>query len=409
MKADDPLLTLESDKATMEVPSPGAGRIAEILVKVGDRVSMGTPILRLEGKGANGSANGSAPAKSQVASAPAAAAPRRLCAGADANIGRECSTRGDCVTIPAGAPRLRQCTRQPLGSATGARTRHRSGEDQGHRRKGTHHAGGRQAVAAGAGRRRAVGRVASGGMGIPEIPAVDFSKFGAIETLPLSRIKKLSGPHLHRAWLNIPHVTNTDEADITEIETYRKERDEEGKTAKDAYRVSLLPFLMKACVAVLKSMPQFNSSLTPEKDALIIKKYYHIGVAVDTPDGLVVPVVRDVDRKGIIEISQELGKISEKARNGKLAATEMQGASFSISSLGGIGGTGFTPIVNAPEVAILGRGAREDGAGLGWQDVPAAADAAAVPQLRSSRHRRRGGGAVPALAGERPRRLAAAD
>ncbi len=190
------------------------------------------------------------------------------------------------------------------------------------------------------------------GAGIPEIPAIDFSKFGAIETKPLPRIKKLSGPHLHRAWLNVPHVTHQDEADITEIEVYRKELDSAAK--EQGFRVTLLAFLMKASVSALKQFPEFNSSLSPEKDSLILKKYYHIGVAVDTAEGLVVPVIRDVDRKGIHDISRELGAVSKKARDGKLAASDLQGASFTISSLGGIGGTAFTPIVNAPEVAILG-------------------------------------------------------
>jgi pyruvate dehydrogenase E2 component (dihydrolipoamide acetyltransferase) len=190
------------------------------------------------------------------------------------------------------------------------------------------------------------------GAGIPEIPAVDFSKFGPIESRALPRLKKLSGPHLHRAWLNIPHVTQHDEADITQIEAYRKELD---AAAKDkGYRVTLLAFLMKAAVSALRQFPDFNSSLAPGKDSLIIKKYYHIGIAVDTPEGLVVPVVRDVDRKGIQELSRDLGAVSAKARDGKLTAADMQGGCFTISSLGGIGGTGFTPIVNAPEVAILG-------------------------------------------------------
>jgi pyruvate dehydrogenase E2 component (dihydrolipoamide acetyltransferase) len=188
--------------------------------------------------------------------------------------------------------------------------------------------------------------------GIPEIPAQDFSKFGPIETKPLSRIKRLSGPFLHRSWLNVPHVTQNDEADITETDAYRKELDTAGK--EKGYRVTLLAFLIKASVSALKQHPEFNASLSPEKDALIYKRYYNIGVAVDTPDGLVVPVVKDADRKGIVEISQELGAISKKARDGKLSPTEMAGGTFTISSLGGIGGTAFTPIVNAPEVAILG-------------------------------------------------------
>jgi pyruvate dehydrogenase E2 component (dihydrolipoamide acetyltransferase) len=193
---------------------------------------------------------------------------------------------------------------------------------------------------------------AAQGSGIPEIPAQDFAKFGPIETKPLARIKRLSGPHLHRAWLNIPHVTHNDEADITELEAFRRELDTAGR--EKGYRVTLLAFLMKASVLALKQHPELNSSLSPEKDALILKRYYHIGVAADTPDGLVVPVIRDVDRKGIVELSQELGAASKRARDGKLSPSDMQGASFTISSLGGIGGTSFTPIVNAPEVAILG-------------------------------------------------------
>jgi pyruvate dehydrogenase E2 component (dihydrolipoamide acetyltransferase) len=193
---------------------------------------------------------------------------------------------------------------------------------------------------------------APAGAGLPEIPAQDFARFGPIETRPLSRIKKISGPHLRRAWLNVPHVTQNDEADITDLEAYRKELDAAAR--EQGYRVTLLAFLMKASVSVLKQYPDFNSSLSPEGDSLILKRYYHLGIAVDTPDGLVVPVVRDVDRKGITELSREMGAISQKARDGKLSPSDLQGASFTISSLGGIGGTSFTPIVNAPEVAILG-------------------------------------------------------
>jgi pyruvate dehydrogenase E2 component (dihydrolipoamide acetyltransferase) len=190
------------------------------------------------------------------------------------------------------------------------------------------------------------------GAGIPEIPAQDFSKFGPVETQPLSRIKKVSGPHLHRSWLNVPHVTHNDEADITVIDAYRKQLDTAAKA--EGYRVTLLAFLVKAVVSALKAFPEFNSSLSQEKDALIVKKYYNIGIAVDTPDGLVVPVVKDADRKGIVELSKDFGTVSKKARDGKLSASDMQGGTFTISSLGGIGGTSFTPIVNAPEVAILG-------------------------------------------------------
>jgi len=193
---------------------------------------------------------------------------------------------------------------------------------------------------------------AAAGAGIPEVPAQDFSKFGPVEVRPLTRIQRLSGPALHRSWLNVPHVTHDDEADITDLDAYRRELDTAAKA--EGYRVTLLAFLMKASVSALREFPKFNSSLTPEKDALIYKGYYHLGVAVDTPEGLVVPVIRDVDRKGITALSQELGAASARAREGKLGPADLQGASFTISSLGGIGGTSFTPIVNAPEVAILG-------------------------------------------------------
>ena len=195
----------------------------------------------------------------------------------------------------------------------------------------------------------------SGGGALPEVPLVDFAKFGPVETVPLSRIKRISGPRLHASWVNVPHVTHADEADVTELEAFRKSLDDAAKLDKKApYRVSLLPLLMKASVATLKAFPTFNSALAPAKDALIYRHYWNIGVAVDTPDGLVVAVVKDVDKKGVIELSRELGTLSGKAREGKLSPADMQGATFTISSLGGIGGTHFTPIVNAPEVAILG-------------------------------------------------------
>ena len=221
---------------------------------------------------------------------------------------------------------------------------------QGHRREGPHHPRRRQG-----GARAAAGAAAGGGGALPAIPAVDFAKFGPIETVPLSRIKRISGPRLHASWVNVPHVTHSDEADITELEAFRKTLDEDAKKDKaKPYRVSLLPLLMRAAVATLKAFPTFNAALSPAGDSLIMRSYWHIGVAVDTPDGLVVAVVKDVDQKGVVELARELGALSEKARAGKLAPAEMQGATFTISSLGGIGGTAFTPIVNAPEVAILG-------------------------------------------------------
>ncbi len=242
------------------------------------------------------------------------------------------------------------------------------------------------------------------GAGIPEIPAIDFSKFGPVEEKPLSRIRKLSGPFLHRSWLNVPAVTQHDEADITDLEDFRKRLDDEGKKASAPYRVSLLPFLIRASVAVLKQYPDFNSSLSPAKDSLIHKKYWHIGFACDTPEGLVVPVIRDADKKGVLELAQELGDLSAKARAGKLTPAEMSGATFTISSLGGIGGTGFSPIVNAPEVAILGVVRAKMAPVWTGKEFVAAPDAALVAVLRSSRHRRRGGGAFRPRALRRARR-----
>jgi pyruvate dehydrogenase E2 component (dihydrolipoamide acetyltransferase) len=339
VNTDDPMISLESDKATMEVPAPTAGIVEKLLLKVGDKVSEGTPILLLKGgdggmKQPPSLVHQQEPPPSPTASAPAAPAPAGEVNGSGAPTDNGIHA----------SPSVRRIAREldvDLTKIMGTGEKGRITTDD------------VKAALAGEGSAGAAPAVSSG-MGIPEIPAVDFSKFGAVETKPLGRIKKISGPHLHRSWLNVPHVTHTDEADITEIEAFRKELDDAGKADKKPYRVSLLPFLMKASVVALRAHPTFNASLTPQKDALVYKNYYHVGIAVDTPDGLVVPVVRDVDRKGIVEISRELGDLSAKARDSKLSSSEMQGASFTISSLGGIGGTNFTPIVNAPEVAILG-------------------------------------------------------
>jgi pyruvate dehydrogenase E2 component (dihydrolipoyllysine-residue acetyltransferase) len=355
VNTDDPLITLESDKATMDVPSPAAGAVADVLVKVGDQVSEGTPIVMLQpGDGAltappslveqqeppPEAAQPSAPAAA-AAPAPTAAAPTPPPAAAPAPAA-PAAAPSDVAGAHAG-PSVRRMAREfgiDLNAITGTGPKGRITKDDllGFLR------GPDQAPAPAA--------APAGGMGIPEIPAQDFSKFGPVETKPLARIKKISGPFLHRSWLNVPHVTHNDEADITDLDKYRKELDTAAKA--DGYRVTLLAFLVKACVSVLKQFPDFNSSLSPEKDSLILKKFYNIGIAVDTPDGLVVPVVKDADRKGIVELSKEFGEISTKARDGKLGPNDLQGGTFTISSLGGIGGTGFTPIVNAPEVAILG-------------------------------------------------------
>ena len=339
VNAEDPLITLESDKATMDVPAPSAGTIRQVLVKVGDRVSEGTPIVLLAGNEEGAmqqptsllSQQEPEPATSAAAPTPAATAPA-------VSVGAQTDFSG----VHAG-PSVRRIAREmgvDLTKVTGTGEKGRISKDD------------IMAFLRGPAPAPAGAPAAAAGAGIPEIPAQDFSKFGPIETKPLSRIKRLSGPFLHRSWLNVPHVTQNDEADITETDAYRKELDTAGK--EKGYRVTLLAFLIKASVSALKQHPEFNASLSPEKDALIYKRYYNIGVAVDTPDGLVVPVVKDADRKGIVEISQELGAISKKARDGKLSPTDMAGGSFTISSLGGIGGTAFTPIVNAPEVAILG-------------------------------------------------------
>ena len=343
---EDPLITLESDKATMDIPSPGAGTVRELRVKVGDLVSRGSPILLLDTEGTDVEPppldDQQEPPEETPQAAAAAAVPVAPAAeGGPPVTAVEAESADGFEGVHAG-PGVRRLARE-LGldltalSGTGPKGRIIK-EDV-------------IAAVRGPAAAPAAPALAAQG-GIPEIPAQDFSKFGPVEIRPLSRIQRLSGPALHRSWLNVPHVTHDDEADITDLDAYRRELDTAAKA--EGYRVTLLAFLMKASVSALREFPKFNSSLTPEKDALIYKSYYHLGVAVDTPEGLVVPVIRDVDRKGIRELSRELGDVSAKARDGKLDLADLQGACFTISSLGGIGGTSFTPIVNAPEVAILG-------------------------------------------------------
>ncbi len=353
---EDPLITLESDKATMDIPSPAAGTVRELRVAVGDLVSGGSSILLLDADGAltrPPALTDQQEPRSQEAADSVAAAQEPARRSAEAVPPPDTETSAPVTAVEAGAPAdfdgvhagpgVRRLARElgvDLTAASGSGPKGRiTKEDL--------LTGVRGPAAAPA----STGPAAQA-TGIPEVPAQDFSKFGPVEIRPLSRIQRLSGPQLHRSWLNIPHVTQSDEADITDLDAYRKELDAAAKT--EGYRVTLLSFLMKASVSALREFPKFNSSLAPEKDALIYKSYYNIGVAVDTPDGLVVPVIRDVDRKGIRELSQELGAVSAKARDGKLGMADLQGSCFTISSLGGIGGTGFSPIVNAPEVAILG-------------------------------------------------------
>jgi pyruvate dehydrogenase E2 component (dihydrolipoyllysine-residue acetyltransferase) len=340
VQPEDPLITLESDKASMEVPAPFAGTIKEIKVKAGDRVSEGDLILTIEAGEVTSPVQPPSPEGMQESDAHPIAAPRPAPAAAPAATpaGADGEARaGDRAGVHA-SPSVRRLARElevDLAAIRGSGEKGRITKDD-----VKAHLKGAAAPAAAA------------GAGIPEIPAVDFAKFGEIETVPLSRIKKISGPHLQRAWLNVPQVTQHDEADITGLEAYRKELDAAAR--EQGYRVTLLAFLIKAAVSALRKYPDVNASLAPDKENLILKRYVHIGIAVDTPGGLVVPVLRDVDRKGVDALSRELGELSKKARDGKLGSAELQGASFTISSLGGIGGTGFTPLVNAPEVAILG-------------------------------------------------------
>lgn len=331
---EDPIVELESDKATMEVPASSGGKVVEIKVAEGDKVSEGAVLLIVEGEGAaaapavEAAAPAAAPSAAPVA-APAPAAPAPV---TDAGFGKVHAS-----------PSVRAFARQldiDLAQVNGTGRKGRIlREDVAAFLKTT------AAPAAGGG-------AVQGGMGIPPIPAVDFSKWGPVEDVEMPRIKKISGPALHRSWLNVPHVTHNDEADITDLDKYRKEMDTMAKD--EGYRVTLLSFVIKASVSALKQHWEVNSSIHPDGDKLIKKDYYNIGFAADTPNGLVVPVIKDADRKGLVEISKELGDLSAKARAGELKGPDMQGATFTISSLGGIGGTSFTPIVNAPEVAILG-------------------------------------------------------
>ena len=356
IKKEDPLVTLESDKATMEVPSPAGGTVKELKVKVGDKVSQGTLVLLLDSDGAAPAQAPAAPAAS-AASAPAPApaaspAPARVPANrpeATAPAARPsppapaAAVDERAFSAAHASPVVRRFARElgvDLGKVRGTGPRDRILKED-------VQAFVKQALDA---PRAATGTGA--GLNLLAWPQVDFAKFGPTETVALSRIKKLSGANLARNWVMIPHVTQHDEADITELEEFRKSQAEAAKS--QGVRITLLAFLMKAAVAALKAFPHFNASLSADGESLVLKNYFHIGVAVDTPDGLVVPVIRDADTKGVLQLAKELGEVSAKARDRKLAPGDMQGGSFSISSLGGIGGVAFTPIINAPEVAILG-------------------------------------------------------
>ena len=349
IKPEQSLITVESDKASMEIPSPAAGVVKELRLKVGDKVAKGSLILLLEESAASPApktpgAPAPSPAASPVASAAAAALPAPIVTRPDPVPYEPDKT---AATFRAHAsPSVRKFARElgvDLGKVKGSGPKGRIQQsDVQSFVKGVMSAAPVAAPAAGGGT----------GLQLLPWPEVDFAKFGPIEAKPLSRIKKLSGANLHRNWVSIPHVTQFDEADITELESFRKSNAAE--TEKQGFKLTMLAFLIKASVTALRQQPEVNASLDKNGENLIYKRYFHIGVAVDTPDGLVVPVIRDADRKGVFDLARELGEVSKLARDKKLKPGDMQGGTFSISSLGGIGGTAFTPIINAPEFAILG-------------------------------------------------------
>jgi pyruvate dehydrogenase E2 component (dihydrolipoamide acetyltransferase) len=380
VKVDQSLITVESDKASMEIPSSQAGVVKEIKVKVGDKVAEGSLVLMVEGADAGG-AEAAAPAAASAPSAPAAAPVAAVASApspaATPAASAPASSSAPALTlvesrpvqsavaaaslapgvIPHASPSIRKFSRE-LGvdlvrvAGTGPKGRITHEDVQNYVKQVISETG------AGGGNggngAKPAGKSAGTGVGLDLLPwpSLDFSKFGATELQPLSRIKKISGPNLHRNWVMIPHVTQYDQADVTELEEFRKSSN--AAMAKSGVKLTMLAFVIKACVSALKKYPAFNASLDATGENLILKQFYNIGFAADTPNGLVVPVIKNADQKGIAQIAQEMGELSAQAREGKLKPADMQGASFTISSLGGIGGTAFTPIINAPEVAILG-------------------------------------------------------
>jgi pyruvate dehydrogenase E2 component (dihydrolipoamide acetyltransferase) len=352
---DDSLMTVESDKASMDIPAPFAGVVKEVKIKVGDKAAQGTLILTMDVSDAGAAVEPAAPAKTEPAvQAPKAAIPEPTRPAPEppkpiAPVHQPAPV-GESVVVAPGklshaSPSIRRFARElgvnlALVKGTGPKNRILQSDVQGYV-KGE----------------LAKPRTENMGAGVSSLaalpmPVIDFSQFGAIDTKPLSRIKKLSGANLHRNWVTAPHVTQFDDADITDLEDFRKSM--QGEAEKRGVKLTMLAFLIKASVNALKAYPNFNASLSPDGDSLILKNYFNIGFACDTPDGLVVPVVRDVHQKDVLDIARDLGELSAKARERKLKVEEMQGGCFTISSLGGIGGTMFTPIINCPEVAILG-------------------------------------------------------
>ena len=418
IRPEDPLVTLESDKATMDVPAPSAGVVRELAVAVGDSVSEGSVLVRIEAEGiadaardgGSGSAAGGrdpatatrdpaadeapardgtgagdatdrtpAPEAASIATTPTDTTPTATApteAGSSeagsSEAGSSDAGSSDARSSGAGAsapdPRAPQGRASPTASLAPEPTPRALSHATPSMRRYARELGVDLAKVKGTGRKGRILRedingfvgkslsapppAAGEGGGIPPVPAVDFSRFGEVETRPLGRIRRISGPHLHRSWVNVPHVTNHDEADVTDLEAFRRSIGDEAADA--GVRITLLAFVTRAVAAALGEFPAFNASLSPDGGSIVLKKYVHIGIAVDTPNGLMVPVLRDADRKGVYDLAREMADLGVRARGGGLGPDELQGGTFTISSLGGIGGTAFTPIVNAPEVAILG-------------------------------------------------------
>jgi pyruvate dehydrogenase E2 component (dihydrolipoamide acetyltransferase) len=351
IRLEQSLITVESDKAAMEIPSSSAGVLKELKVKVGDKVNVGDLLAILEGVASAGAVAAAAP-PSAVAAAPASTALAVPAHNPSAPQGQ----------LPHASPSVRKFARElgvPLNEVKGTGLKGRITDDDVQAFTRSVMSGAVQTLAAAAQRKSVAATATTDGAGLGLIPwpTVDFAKFGPVERKDRPRIKKISAANLHRNWVMIPHVTNHDDCDITDLEAFRVstnlETEKSAKTGNNgSVKVTMLAFLIKACVAALKKFPEFNASI--DGDQLVLKQYFHIGFAADTPNGLMVPVIKDADKKGIFQISQEMSELAKKARDGKLSPAEMSGAGFTISSLGGIGGRYFTPIINAPEVAILG-------------------------------------------------------
>ncbi|MDH0363301.1 dihydrolipoyllysine-residue acetyltransferase [Comamonas aquatica] len=357
--AEQSLFTVESDKASMEIPSPAAGTITALTLKIGDKVNVGDVVGAMSVQGAAPAAVAAPAAAAPVAAqntAPTVAAPAPAAPAAVAAVAAPAHnpTVAPSGALPHASPSVRKFARElgvPLAEVKGSGQKGRITQEDVMGFTKSVMAGAVQTLAQQAAAPKSSGGNV-GGLEVLAWPKVDFAKFGPVERKDLSRIKKISGANLHRNWVMIPHVTNNDLVDITDLEAFRVSTNAEQAKAKSDVKVTMLAFVIKAVVAALKKFPEFNASL--DGDTLVYKQYFNIGFAADTPNGLVVPVLKDADKKGIMQISQEMGELAKKARDGKLGAADMQGGCFSISSLGGIGGTDFTPIVNAPEVAILG-------------------------------------------------------